>query len=222
LPAFFMQKTRGWKAMATVYLEIDISDLDEEISRLRSVMQPKQFENAMYGIFRRTTRHVRVILKKDLPQQYHVRKSDIQAAVSTGKVVNSPGAGVGCTIPIKAERGDVGGKFRARGGARGWESLHKKYRVQARVVKGGISTLPAKMPGNYGGNPPFRNLSAESLHGLTYTRKTRKRIPIMKVESIAIPQMPMTRSEPDVQRDIRQYLEKQMEQRFNYLVMSGR
>ena len=208
--------------MATVILEIDISDLDGEIDRLRSVMKPKQFENAMYGIFRRTTRHVRAILKKDLPQQYQVKKSDIQAAVSTGKVVNSPGAGVGCTIPIKAERGRVGVEYRARGGAHGWNSLYRKYRVQAKVLKAGISTLPEKMPGIYGGNPPFRNFSAERLNGLAYTRKTKNRIPIMRVEGIAIPQMPMTRSEPDVQRDIRQYLEKQMEQRFNYLVMSGR
>ena len=163
-----------------------------------------------------------MILKKDLPRQYRVKKSDIQAAVSTGKVVNSPGAGVGCTIPIRAQRGDVGGKYKAFGGAYGWESLHKKYRVRAHVVKAGTSVLPKNMPGNYGGNPPFRNLAAGSLHGLTFTRKTKNRFPIMKVESIAIPQMPMTRSEPDVQRDIRQYLEKQMEQRFNYLVMSGR
>ena len=208
--------------MPPVYLEIDASDLSSEIERLESVMQPKQFENAMYGIFKRTTRHVRMILKKDLPKQYRVKSSEIQAAVSTGTVVRSPGMGVGCTIPVRGPRGDIGGKYKAFGGARGWESLHKKYRVRARIVKSGTSVLPGRMPGNYGGNPPFRNLAAPSLHGLAFTRKTKERFPIMKVTGIAIPQMPPNRSEPDVQGDIKDYMQRQIEQRFRALIMNGR
>lgn len=209
-------------AAPAVYLEIDASDLQKEIDRLESVMKPRQFENAMHGIFKRTTRHVRVILRKDLPKQYRVSKSEVSSAVQNGRVTATQGLGVGCAIPVVGPRGDIGGKYKAFGGARGWESLHKKYRVRARVVKAGTSTLPQAMPGNYGGNPPFRNLAASKLHGLAFTRKTKERLPIMKVEGIAIPQMPMTRSEPDVQNDIKEYLQKQIEQRLNYLVMSGR
>lgn len=44
----------------------------------------------------------------------------------------------------------------------------------------------------------------------------------MKLTGIAIPQMPMNRSEADVQRDIKEYLEKQMEQRFMALMRIGR
>lgn len=205
-----------------IYLEIDASDLKDEIDRLQSVMKPKQFENAMYGIFKRTTRHVRVILRKDLPKQYRVKKSEVGAAVQNGRVTVSQGVGVGCAIPVVGPRGTIGGKYKAFGGARGWESLRKKYKVRAHVVKAGTSVLPQRMPGSYGGNPPFRNLAAPKLHGLAFTRKTKERFPIVKVVGIAIPQMPTTRSEPDVQNDIKDYMQKQIEQRFNYLVMSGR
>lgn len=207
-------------ASAGYSIEIDASDLQEKINRLKENMKPKQFENAMYGIFRDTGKHVKMILRKDLPIHYHVKARDINAAVKGPKVGMGMG-GVGCTIPIKDHRGSVGGRYKASGGARGWESLHKKYRVRARVVKAGISTLPQSLPGSYGGNPPFINLSSPKLNGVAYTRKTKNQYPIMKVESMAVPQMPQHRAEPDVQRDIKAYLEKRMDQRFRALIMNG-
>ena len=44
----------------------------------------------------------------------------------------------------------------------------------------------------------------------------------MKITGIAIPQMPMNKSKPDVQRDIKEYLEKQMEERFMALMRIGK
>lgn len=207
--------------MANFMVTVDASDLSNEINRLKSVMTPKQFENAMAGIFRRTTGHVRMVLKKDLPHQYRVKAGEVQGAVSMGKVTHS-GLGVGCTIPVRGTRGSIGGRYKAFGGAYGWESLHKKYRVKAHIVKGATSVLPKRMPGSYGGNPPFRNLAAGSLNGVAFTRKTKARFPIMKVTGIAIPQMPMNRSEPEVQKDIKVYLQKRMEQRFLALIRNGR
>lgn len=207
--------------MANGYnIYIDASDLQDKINRLESAMKPRQFEQAMYGIFNRTGKHVKQILKKDLPRQYHIKQRDIGNAVQSPKV--SMGAGVGCTIPIRDHRGKVGGRYRASGGTHGWESLRSKKRIKTQVVKAGRSTLPARMPGSYGGNAPFINLDAPALNGVSFTRKTKARFPIMPVESISIPQMPMNRSEDDVQTDIKQYLEKQMEERFNYLMLSGR
>lgn len=203
-----------------VYLDIDASDLNEKMARLRSVMTEQQFTNAMHGIFNRTGGHVRKILKTDLPHQYEAKPGEIGRAVQKARVT-SGGLGVGCSIPIVAPRKNIGGGgFPASGGAHGWNSLRRKYRVKARIVKSGQSTLPAQAS-SYGGQPPFRNLGSK-LGGLTFTRAGKDRLPIEKVSGIAIPQMPMNRSEPEVQKDIKEYLEKEMERRFNALLATGR
>lgn len=198
-----------------VYLEIDASELSEEIERLRSVMKPEQFNRSMYGIFKRTGGHVRKILKTDIPKEYHARAGEIGKAVGNPKVTMG-GLGVGCTIPIKGARKSIGGGFSASGGAHGWNSLRRKYRVKARIVKDGQSTLPQTM-GSYGGKPPFRNLGSK-LGGLTFTRAGKGRLPIIKVSGIAIPQMPVNRSEDDVQRDILNYMEKRIEHEFQRVI----
>ena len=202
------------------YLEVDASDLQDEIDRLRSVMTQAQFDRAMYRIFQRTGGHVRQILRSDLPKEYHVRAGDVSSAVRGAKVASGTGTGVGCSIPVVAPRRSIGGGFRASGGAHGWNSLRRKYRVKSRIIKAAQSTLPQNMS-SYGGYPPFRNLGSR-LGGLTFTRKTRNRFPIVKVEGIAIPQMPINRSEADVQDDIKKYMYNRMEHEFQRLIAGGR
>ena len=204
-------------------IQIDASDLNNEIERLRSVCTPERFNQVMYGIFSRTGGHVRMILRKDLPKEYHAKAGDISSAVGGARMTGGAGGlGVGCTIPIRDTRGSIGGRYRASGGAHGWNSLKRKYRVKGRVVKAGQSVLPQSMPGSYGGNPPFRNYSAPKLNGVAFTRKTKARLPIMRVEGIAIPQMPMNRSQPDVQNDIKNYMQQRMEHEFQRLMAGGR
>lgn len=196
------------------YLEVEIDDAEfqAEIARIKSVVTPERFNQIMYSIFSRTGGHVKKILREDLPPRYYVKASEINAAVGNVQMQTSAG-GVGCTIPIKGTRGSVGGKYSASGGAHGWNSLRRKYRVKGRITKDGVSTMPAKMPDTYGGYPPFRNLGSK-LGGLTFTRKTKKRFPIMVVRSMTIPQMPMHRSKPAVQNDIKEYMMKRMEHEF--------
>lgn len=198
-----------------VYLEIDASELSGEIERLRSVMTPAQFNRVMYGIFKRTGGHVRKVLKTDLPKEYYAKPGEIGKAVGNPKVTMG-GLGVGCTIPIRGARKSIGGGFTASGGAHGWNSLRRKYRVKSRIVKAGQSTLPQYMS-SYGGQPPFRNLGSK-LGGLTFTRAGKGRLPILKVSGIAIPQMPMNRSEGDVQRDILNYMEQRIEHEFQRVI----
>lgn len=203
--------------MAVINIQVDSAEFKDLLTRLQAQMKPEQFERAMYGIFQRTSRHVSTILRKDLPQKYEVKAGDISAAVKSPKLSMGFG-GVGCTIPIRAVRGKIGSQYSAAGGAHGWNSLKRKYRVKARVIKGAQSTLPEKWHAGY---PPFRNLGSK-LGGLTFARSSKSRGPILKLTGIAIPQMPMNRSEADVQKDIREYLEKQMEQRFNALLRIGK
>ena len=206
-------------AAPSVYLEIDASELNAEIERLRAVLKPERFNQVMYSIFRRTGNHVKMILRKDLPVDYYVKAGQINSAVKSPQMSSSAG-GVGCIIPIVDSRGTIGGRYGASGGAHGWASLHRKYRVKGRVVKAGTSTLPCQM-GSYGGMPPFRNLGS-SLGGLTFTRAGKARFPIMKVVGIAIPQMPMNRSQDEVQKDILDYMKERMEHEFQRIIAGGR
>ena len=206
----FFHVRKGDGMAGYVYLEVDASELEGKIDRLKSVCTPEQFERVMAGIFRRTGGHVRRILKSDLPHQYVIKAGEVGKAVGNAKV----SGGTSCIIPVRGPRRVLGPKgFAASGGAHGWNSLRRKYRVKAKIVTAGTSTLPSNA-GSYGGQPPFRNLSAPRLNGITFTRAGGSRFPIRKMEGIAIPQMPMNRSEPEVQRDILDYMEKRIEHEF--------
>lgn len=199
-------------------ITIDKQDTIDLINKLHDCMSDQQFKQAMYGVFKRTGGHVKKVLREDLPKEYYVKAGAINSAVQSPQL-SMGGGSVGCVIPIKDHRGSIGGRYSASGGAHGWASLHKKYRVKGRIVKGGQSTLPAKW---HSGQAPFRNLSAKSLNGVTFARAGKARFPIKKIVGIAIPQMPTNRSEQDVQKDIREYLEAQIEKRFMQLMRAGR
>lgn len=204
-----------------IYLEVDVSDAQNKIGQLESLMEPERFKQAMYGIFRNTSRHVSKILKQDLPHEYNAKPGQI------GKAVQSPrltfgGMGVGCIIPLKDSRRPIGGSggFGASGGARGWNAARsgRKYRVKANILRSTSSTLPQKVETDY---PPFRNIGSV-LKGKTYARRSKARGPLVKVVGIAIPQMPMNRSEAEVQADIKTYLEQQIEHRLSVLMSLGK
>ena len=201
-------------------IEINTRECKAMIDHMYYTMKPKQFEHAMYGIYKRTGQHVRAILKKDLPKQYRVKAKEVGVAVKNPQL-----RGAGCIIPVRDKRKNIGGSgFKAFGGAHGWESLRKRYKVRAHIRKGGTSVLPDQMPGpGYTGNKPFRNLSASGSFGsLTWTRKGDDRLPVLKVSGIGIPQMPMNRSKDDVQADIMANLAEQVEKRFMYMIKSGK
>ena len=209
-----------------VYLQVDATELTDELEKLKKVMTPEQFDKAMYGIFKRTGSHVKKILGVDIPQSYDVSKAQVRQTVKTAKVVSSGMgvSGVGCTIPVEGERKHIGGGgkgFTAYGGRRGWNSLNSgHYSITTKVLKGKRSTLPKKLS-SYGGMPPFRNLGS-SLNGITFTRAGKDRLPIEPVMGIAIPQMPLNRSEGDVQSDIKKYMQQRIEARLNALIKNGK
>lgn len=205
---------KGGDGMLPISINIDTSDCVAKLTLLQAACKPERFNRALYRIYNRTGSHVRQILKKDLPHDYVISPSKVGKAVGSASI-----QGMGCIIPVRDKRGSIGGQYSASGGAHGWNSKHHKYKVKARIVKGGQSTLPGAMS-SYGGEPPFRNLGSK-LGKLTFTRAGKKRFPIMKVSGIAIPQMPMNRSLDEVQEDIVKFLKVQIEHEFMN-VMAGR
>lgn len=198
---------------------VDSADVAQKLRMMQDAMEREQFERAMYGIFKRVTPQVRRILKSDLPTEYNVKKGKIGSAVKNPQV-SMGGGSVGCAIPIRAPRGKIGTDYPAAGGAHGWASLRRKYRVRAKILAGGRSELPEKAD-SYGGQPPFRNLSS-SLNRMAFTRKGKSRGPVAVMSGIAIPQMPMNRSEAAVQGHIAQWLEVEIDRRLRALIMLGR
>lgn len=204
---------------AGIYLEVDASDLQDELKRLRSVMSQKSFERVTYFIFRRTGKKVRKILADELPQKYEISKREVSGAVKNANVSSTTGLGVGCSIPVEGKRRDLGGTrgrgFPAYEGRNGWAG--KSRRLEVKVLKGKRVSLPQRLDG-YGGQPPFRNLSAEKLHKLVFTREGKERLPIRKVQGIAIPQMPMNRSRREVQDEIRKFMQERIEHEFQHAI----
>lgn len=200
--------------MLPVTIRIDARDCANKLTMLQAACKPERFNRALYRIYSRTGKHVRQILKTDLPHEYAVSPSKVGKAVGNATIV-----GMGCVIPVRDKRGNIGSQYSASGGAHGWASLHRKYRVKARIVKSARSTLP-KNVSSYGGQPPFRNLGSK-LGKLTFTRAGKARGPILRVSGIAIPQMPMNRSQDEVQKDIGNFLMVQVNREFMN-VMAGR
>ena len=201
-----------------ITLEVDTKETKALIDQMYYAMKPAQFEHALYGIYKRTGGHVRAVLKKDLPKSYKVKAGDVGYAVKNPKMM-----GHGCIIPIRDKRKNIGTGFTASGGAHGWNVRKgKRYKIKAKILKAGSSVLPDAMPPpGYTGNPPFRNLSSP-MPKLTFTRKGKARLPILKVSGIAIPQMPTNRAQDDVQDDIAVWLQKQVRERFLYMCRTGK
>lgn len=203
--------------MASQYLEIDISEAQETISKLKENLSQDQFNRLMYRVFKRTGERVKTIVKRDLKEQYHVTPTWVGSQIGAPRMSFGGNGQVGCSIPIKGQRASIGGRYSATGGAHGWNALHRKrYKISAKVVKGQTSTLPATIK-SMGNQPPFRNLGSK-LGKAAFTRKGKSRLPIVPVVGIAVPQMPMNRSREDVQEDIMETLMKRMEHEYEQII----
>ena len=198
---------------------VDMSDAKGLIEGLRAVHTKKEFETLMARACRKTAGRVRKILKDELPKDYHVKKNAIGKAVKSPQMKRTPGMAVSCCIPIEGARLAIGGEFSATGGRRGWKGIQagKRYKIKAKIVKKGQSVLPVEMK-NIGGKPPFRNLSARKLNKVAFTRTGDDRLPIEKIMGIAIPQMPVNRSEDRVQQEVKVYMIKRIKHEHDFMI----
>lgn len=198
--------------MATLFLDIDCSDVLRLCDQYRSQMSKANFDRMMHRIVQRTGKHVGVVLSKDIPQHYAVKAMQVRRAVGKPSM-SGGGSDVSCNIPIRGTRGRIGGMFKATGGAPGWNV--RPYRVKAKIVKGNASVIPQKA---MGGVAPFRNTIAPRLNNLTFTRQGKDRFPIAAISGIAIPQMPMNRSKEDVEKDIADFMYQQAQHEIQYRI----
>ena len=58
--------------MLPITVNIDASDCIAKLSMLQAACKQERFDRALYRIYSRTGKHVKRILKEDLPKQYQV------------------------------------------------------------------------------------------------------------------------------------------------------
>lgn len=184
-------------------MQIDLKDLNQTINQIRQVHSEKNFRRIMFNAFKRAGDRTKGVLKKEIPKHYEAKPAWI------GKQVRSPvlktGTEITCAIPISGVRGVIGKRFNARKISR----KKKTYRIQAKIMKGQNTTLPSAMK-NQGGNKPFM-IEGGAMKGMVFTRRTKKRFPIVRVVGLNVPRMPFNKAEKGVQKEILDVLAKRIE-----------
>lgn len=210
------------------YLQIDVSDAKRKMDRLSACLTKDEMIKLEERVIRRTARRVKGIVATEVPKKYHIKSSAVRKDIKRPQYGRGALGGIQCSIPIEGERHIIGGKtFTAAGGRHGWKGIRagKRYKIKAQIVKGQTSVLPENM--DPGKNPPFRNLSAPRLNNAAFTRGQMAgfppdNLPLVRVVGIATPQMPMNRSEEDVQGEIGDYMDKRIDAEFNYIMKKCR
>lgn len=184
------------------YFEVDMSDVAAKIEFARAALRQKQFEALMHRTFAEVGRKSKSLIAKEVQKDYQVTQSWVRSQIKGYRLGFGGAAAVTCVIPISGHKGIVGGRFKARGLRNG--------RISANIVKTGRSRLPSRM-NNQGGNPPFM------AKGLAFTRRTKARLPIVCVAALAVPQMPMNRSDTKVQEALLDFAGKRLDHNFMHM-----
>lgn len=176
---------------------IDVSDVTQRFVDLESVLSPKRFQKVIFRTVSDTAKYVKTIVGKETQKQYVTTQKAVKAdiggyTIHQNAATAGSDAAVSCSIPLNGVKGVIGVRYKAKGGT-GKPVKGKRQIIRASIVRSGQSELPPVMK-NQGGNPPFRSPKTR----VVYTRKTEKRLPIVRVVALASPQFPPNRSENDV------------------------
>ncbi|MCE5343334.1 MAG: hypothetical protein LLF96_07095 [Eubacteriales bacterium] len=206
-----------------VMLHIDTSQLTGLVSRMEATLTPYQFQKLMRRVLApsRVGSHVRMTLKKELPNDYQATPAWIGQQVGSPRGAGAGGA-FGCSIPVEGARGRIGKQFAARAGAGGHNitkgfagrkgsRTRRAYEISASIVTSGNSILPSK------GDAIHFAVFGGPKKGF-YARLPGEGNKIRPAVGIGVPQMPTNRSEDNVQEEILYYLKQRIEHEYNYLI----
>lgn len=199
-----------------IMLEIDATDMQDKITKLQLVFDEKTVDKIMRRVYARAGKTIRKMVKEEIPKEYKVSKTDVGKAIGNARITGGASGASGCIIPVVGPRGIIGNDYKATGGRYGWVNHRRKYNVGAKILVSSKSVLPLKLS-SYGGQPPFRNTSRvrkSRLGDIAFTRLGKARLPIMRVEGIAIPQMPLNRSREAIQESVIDTMAKRIEREY--------
>jgi hypothetical protein len=203
-------------------INVDVSQALTSIHEMHQDLSPEMFQKCLDITVKDTGKQAGIIIKKEIARTYEVTQKWVAKKILNPKYSGSAGSGVSCVIPIKGERGSIGGIFPAGGGGMEtgkWNGKKKKRLKRQRIVRkkgksnvtgtilrGKVSWLPDELK-NQGGNPPFR-----LPNGVVVTRRTSNRKPVVRVVGRGVPQMVDKQYEGLIEGKINDYMIKRMEQ----------
>lgn len=198
-------------------ISIDVSQALTTVNQLGKNMKKENFDKCLeYTIKDTGNRAVKKFIKQEIPQEYAVTTSWVGSKVQNAKYAGGGGS-ISCVVPVKGERGTLGGIFSAGGGTvqkgrakKNGMALkklkNKKSTITAQILRGKTSVLPGTLP-NQGGNPPFRMPT-----GPVMTRTKSTSLPIARVVGRAVPQMVDKHFESRIQKPIEDYIVKRFQE----------
>ena len=214
-----------------VTIEIDATDLQQKIAICRDALSRKGFERLMNRTFNEVGRRMRTPIAEETVKKYEVTQAWVKSQMLAPRI--TLGATPTCVVPLKGHKGSIGGRFKARarkaGRVRGKSVAGK---IVANIVKGDQSVMPPVMR-NQGGNPPFMLYVQKGVQGakrikpqgsskeVAFTRRSSKRMPIVSVKGLAVPQMPLNRAASETQDRILEMAEKRLDHNFQYMFGKG-
>lgn len=222
-----LRKGGSRMAAKNPYLNIDMSDVYEKLNQMKQVVGEKNAAKILYWTVKDSAGHIRAKLSPILQKEYQSKAMTIRRSI--GKAIMT--GEMSCVIPIENTRNIIGGKDFPLDGSttrvvkgnatRRKKALEagkkpkpgKKYKIRAKILKKGVSTMPDVMPGagrsSYGDQPPFlmpvKSKSGPTGKHIVMTRKGKAKLPIISVVGIGVPQMPLNRSRAAVEDDIAEY-----------------
>lgn len=215
------------------FMDIDTSNLAAMMTRIEKELGHDGLIKALRWTYRRVPGHVRKIMPKIVMKDYHVKSRYVSRTILKYRMTNEAN-GTSCIIPVVDQRTVAGGsQFTITSGTRRaanrrlhWSNAMKKkkpYIVKFNVKNGKVSELPPKMPtekrSSYAGYPPFVTPKNSKANGLVFTRKfSFKSLPIIRVPSIGVPQMPRNESKNAMRQDIIRFMEKELEHSYEEII----
>ena len=192
-------------------VKIDVSEAVQTCSRLQDILSPAMFHECMRTAIRDAgTREVKRLIKAEVPERYHASKTFVGRKVGKAKMEGP----LSCVVPVKSERGVLGGMFPASGGGysagtastkgKAKKKLVHNRRIQAKILKARVSRIPTKLK-NQGGHAPFRLPS-----GIVLTHSASKRL--VRVVGRSVPQMVDRLFESKLKEPLNRYIIKRMDQ----------
>lgn len=197
-------------------INVDISRALNACNDMRGNMNDAVFRKCLEATIRDTgNRAVRKIVKQKVLEDYAVTAGWVNKKIMHARFTGG-GASFGCVVPIKGERGTIGGIFsaggagRAKGRARAGREMKRLKKgggaVTAKILKGKSSGLPGRMT-HQGGNAPFR-----LPNGVVVTRKTSSSLPVVRIAGRAVPQMVDRHFMDKMEQPLNDYMIKRMQE----------
>lgn len=181
---------------------LDATQALQTLGEAREILSPEENNRLLRLVLVDVGRKTKTVIKETVVKDYEVKQNWVADKVGFPEVED--GKGLKVVVPVRGARGSIGMVYPIYGRRK------MKRRLRARIVKSDITVLPEKME-HQGGNPPF------VADNVMYTRRTKKSHPIVRVVALGVPQMPINRSQEEIEKQLIGHMEESATRHFGRL-----